>query len=187
MSASATAGPAPRCERSRSVAITEAVARNAADIGVVTRLPHDADVEMHAFGADELIVVVPGRHPLAGRRRVSFAETLDHEHVVPCSGTHLRFQMLGAASRAGRTPRGRVEAASRDASCAMVRAGAGIGILPRASAKACRPPATRLLALDEPWARRELAVGVRLADALSAAARLFLDHLRARADADRPS
>ncbi|WP_206997902.1 LysR family transcriptional regulator [Trinickia mobilis] len=162
-----------------SLAITESVAQNIAEIGVFTRLPHSADIEVHPFRTDELKVLVPSTHPLANRRHVTFAETLDHEHVVLRAGTHLRFQMLTEASQAGKTLRAKVEVSSYDALCRMVQVGMGVGILPAGNAELYRLPGTRTLKLDEAWARRELVVCVRRADALSPVARLFFDHLRA--------
>lgn len=162
-----------------SLAITESVAENVAEIGVFTRLPHSADIEVHPFRTDELKVLVPSSHPLANRRHVAFAETLDHEHVVLRAGTHLRFQMLSEASKAGKTLRAKVEVSSYDALCKMVQAGMGVGILPAGNAELYRLPGTRMLKLDEAWATRELVVCVRRADALSPVARLFFEHLLA--------
>jgi DNA-binding transcriptional LysR family regulator len=160
-----------------SLAITESVAENVAEIGVFTRLPHSADIEVHPFRTDELKVLVPSTHPLASRRQVTFAETLDYEHVVLRAGTHLRFQMLTEASQAGKTLRAKVEVSSYDALCRMVQVGMGVGILPAGNAALYRLPGTRTLKLDEAWARRELVICVRRTDALSPVARLFFDHL----------
>ena len=162
-----------------SLAITESVAENVAEIGVFTRLPHSADIEVHPFRTDELKVLVPSAHPLANRRHVTFAETLEHEHVVLRAGTHLRFQMLSEANKAGKTLRAKVEVSSYDALCKMVQAGMGVGILPAGNAELYRLPGTRMLKLDEAWATRELVVCVRRADALSPVARLFFEHLLA--------
>ena len=162
-----------------SLAITEGISENVAEIGVFTRLPYSADIEVHPFRTDELKVLVPSAHPLANRRHVTFAETLDHEHVVLRAGTHLRFQMLTEANRVGKTLRAKVEVSSYDALCKMVQVGMGVGILPAGNADLYRLPGTRTLKLDEPWAKRELVVCVRRADALSPVARLFFEHLRA--------
>ncbi len=162
-----------------SLAIAESIAENIAEIGVFTRLPHGADIEAHPFRTDELGVLVPASHPLARRRHVSYADTLDHEHVVLRAGTHLRFQMQMQASQVGRKLRAKVEVSSYDALCRMVQVGMGVGILPAGVAALYRLPATRLLKLDEAWAEREIVVCVRRADALSPVARLFFEHLRA--------
>ncbi|PXW25622.1 LysR substrate-binding domain-containing protein [Paraburkholderia caballeronis] len=162
-----------------SLAITESVAQNVAEIGIFTRLPHSADIEVQPFRTDVLKVLVPLDHPLASRDEVTFGDTLDHEHVVLRPGTHLRFQMLTAAGQAGKSLRAPVEVSSYDALCRMVQLGAGVGILPSGNADIYRLPGTRTLTLAEPWATRELAICVRRADALSPVARLFFSHLLA--------
>lgn len=160
-----------------SLAITESVAENVAEIGVFTLLPHNADIEVHSLRTDQLIVLVASSHPLAHRKRVTFTETLGYDHVVLRAGTHLRIQMLSEASKAGRPLRAKVEVASYDALCRMVQVGLGVGILPAANAELYRLPGTRTLKLDETWAKRELVACVRRADALSPLARLFFEHL----------
>ncbi|MCX4174567.1 MULTISPECIES: LysR substrate-binding domain-containing protein [Paraburkholderia] len=148
-----------------SLAITESVAENVAEIGVFTRLPRSADIEVHPFRTDELKVLVPSAHSLAKRRHVTFSETLDYEHVVLRAGTHLRFQMMTEASKAGKTLRAKVQVSSYDALSRMVQVGMGVGILPASNADLYRLPGTRVLKLDETWAKRELVVCVRRADA----------------------
>jgi DNA-binding transcriptional LysR family regulator len=164
-------------EEKRSLAIAKAIADDMADIGVLTCFPHNMDVELFPFRTDELIVLVPVTHPLSSRDEVSFAETLDYDHVGLCSGTHLNFQLIKAANDAGRALRLRMEVSNYDALCLLVQAGIGIGILPRASADIYMVRDTKMLVLKEPWSHRELAVCVRSKASLAVASRLLFDHL----------
>lgn len=166
-------------EERESLAITKAIAENVAEIGVFTRLPHGADIEVYPFRTDELTLVVPVDHPLAERDEISFAETLDYEYIVLGKGTHLHFQMLKAASDVGKPLKPKMAVSSYDALWLMVQSGVGIAILPRGTAEKYRVDHTRTLVLKEPWAQRELSICVRSLQALSPAARLFFDHLRA--------
>ena len=166
-------------EEKESVAITKGVAENRADIGVFTRLPHGSDVEVYPFRTDKLVLLVPNSHPLASRDSVTFAETLDHEYVALRSGTHLNFQMIKAASDVGRSLKIRMEVSSYDALCLMIQAGIGIGILPQGSVDIYNLQNAKTLALDEPWASRELTMCVRSREALSITARLLFDHMLA--------
>jgi len=154
------------------------IAENIADIGVYTRLPHSSNIEVYPFRTDELVLVVPDTHPLRDRETINFAETLDYEYVLLRSGTHLNFQMLKAASDAGKSLRSKMEVSNYDAMWMMVQAGIGIAILPRGSAENYRSAHTHTLTLTEPWAHRELSICVRSVPALSPAARLFFDYLR---------
>jgi DNA-binding transcriptional LysR family regulator len=165
-----------------SLAITQAVAQNQADIGVFTRLPHSAAVESYPFYLDRLVLLVPNAHPLARRQRLRFSETLGHDYIALRSGTQLNFQLLKAASDLGRSLKIRMEVASYDALCLMVQAGMGIGIMPQASAAIYKMSGAKVLQLDEPWAARELDICVRSRAQLSVAAGLFLDHLLASAN-----
>ncbi|NVZ67131.1 LysR family transcriptional regulator, partial [Pseudomonas gingeri] len=89
-------------EERQSLAITKAVAENRADIGIFTRLPHGADIEVFPFRHDRLVLLVPNDHPLVVRDCVSFSETLDHADVALSSGTHMNFQLIKADKELGR-------------------------------------------------------------------------------------
>lgn len=164
-------------EEQQSLAITKAVAENRAEVGIFTRLPHGADIDVFPFRTDRLVLLVPDDHPLAARESVRFSETLDHEYVALRSGTHLNFQLIKAANDLGRSLRIRMEVASYDALSLMVQAGIGIGIMPEGSAGIYRLNGAKVVQLNEHWASRDLDVCVRARAALSVAAQLFLEHL----------
>jgi DNA-binding transcriptional LysR family regulator len=164
-------------EEKPSLAVTKNVAENQADIGIFTRLPHGADIEVFPFRTDRLVLLVPNGNPLAEQPSVRFSETLEHEYIALRSGTHLNFQLIKAANDLGRSLKIRMEVSSYDALCLMVQAGLGIGIMPAGSAEVYKMDGAKVINLDETWASRELSVCVRSRDALSVAARLFLEHL----------
>lgn len=164
-------------EEQQSLAITKAVAENRAEVGIFTRLPHGADIDVFPFRTDRLVLLVPNDHPLAARESVRFSETLDHEYVALRSGTHLNFQLIKAANDLGRSLRIRMEVASYDALSLMVQAGIGIGIMPEGSAGIYRLNGAKVVQLDEHWASRDLDVCVRARAALSVAAQLLLEHV----------
>lgn len=173
-------------EEKESLAITKGIAENLADIGIFTRLPHSSDVEVYPFRTDQLVLLIPDGHPLACRDSVTFAETLDYEYVALRSGTHLNFQMIKAASDAGRSVKLRVQVSSYDALCLMVQAGIGIGILPQGSVDIYAIRNAKTVILDEPWATRELTLCVRSREALSVTARLLFDHMLDTQDQQYP-
>ncbi|MFJ3484553.1 LysR family transcriptional regulator [Pseudomonas sp. NPDC090202] len=164
-------------DEQQSLAITKAVAENRADIGIFTRLPHGADIEVFPFRTDRLVLLVPNDHRLARRESVTFGETLDEQYVALRSGTHLNFQLIKAANDLGRSLNIRMEVSSYDALCLMVQAGVGIGILPEGSVGIYNLPGATAVRLEEDWALRELSVCVRSRQGLSVAAELFLGHL----------
>lgn len=164
-------------EEQQSLAITKAVAESRAEVGIFTRLPHGADIEVFPFRRDRLVLIVPAGHPLAARQSVRFSETLDHAYVALRSGTHLNFQLIKAANDVGRSLRIRLEVASYDALFLMVQAGIGMGIMPEGSAGIYHLNGAKIIRIEDEWASRELSVCVRSRAGLSAAGELFLQHL----------
>ncbi|WP_295997298.1 LysR substrate-binding domain-containing protein [Rugamonas sp.] len=165
-------------EEKVSTAILLDVANNVSDIGIYTEVPHGDNVEVYPYGVDQLVLIVPKGHPLAGRRTVPFAETLDYDYVGLHAGSSLHYQMAEEASKLGRSLKLRIQVLGYDAQCLMVEAGLGIGILPKASLRTYGGLALEQVELDESWAHRRLSICVRRYDALPVAAKLFFDHLQ---------
>lgn len=162
-----------------SASITKAVFENAADIGIYTVMPHGQNLETFPYHVDELVLIVPQRHALASRRSVSFAETLDFDYVGLHTGSAINIQLIRIAAELDKTIRMAMQVTSYDALCVMVEAGLGIGILPREVAKRfAKGVGIRVVALAEPWARRQLKICVRSFDALPVAAQLLVNHLK---------
>ena len=71
-----------------SMGVAKAVAEIAAHIGIFTMgTPHGHSLETFPYRSDRVVVVTPIEHPLAGKRAVSFEETLDFEYVGLNSGS----------------------------------------------------------------------------------------------------
>lgn len=164
-----------------STAIAKAVVENVVDIGIFTLMPHGQQLEILPFRDDELAVIAPKGHPLAKRRGVAFADTLGYDFVGLHAGSAINLRLIKAAEELGGTLRTAIEVNSYDALCLMVETGLGIGIMPRAAAQPyVKTLGIRVVALAEPWAKRELKICVRSLDALPVAARLLVQHLMPR-------
>ncbi len=163
-----------------SEAIVNAVAENAADVGIITMgATYRHDLEYFPYHSDQLIVITPKEHPLASMRSISFRDTLEYDFVGLQIGSALNSQLLRAAHELDKTPKLRIQVNSFDALCLMVEAGLGIGIVPKGAAKPYfKGLRIRSIILDEPWANRELKICVRSLEALPAAAKLLVEHLR---------
>jgi len=165
-----------------STVITKAVSENVADIGLFTLGIPTENLKIFPYRKDELVLIVPKKHPLSGRRRVSMREILEFDFVGLHSGSWINFQLMKAATDIGRTMKLRIQVTGFDALCLMVEAGLGVGILPKNTAKPYqRALRVKTIALSEPWANRDLAICVRSYEELSVAAKLLVDHLRASA------
>jgi DNA-binding transcriptional LysR family regulator len=159
--------------------IMRSVAEGTADVGIITMATYHQDLEFFPYHSDQLVVITPKDHPLSQKKSVSFQETLDFDLVGLTVGSALHNQILRAAQELGRTAKLRIQVNSFDALCLMVEAGLGIGIVPKGAAKPYfKGLRIRPIILDEPWANRELKICVRSYDALTAAAKLLVDHLK---------
>jgi DNA-binding transcriptional LysR family regulator len=163
-------------EEKVSTAIIRGIEDNTADIGIFTQVPHGDNIEVYPFRNDDLVLIVPHGHPLSGRTAVTFADTIDYEYVGLHVGSSLNFQLVRAASDLGRSLKLRIQVSGYDAQCLMVEAGLGIGILPRDSLHTYSALKLQSIALDEPWAHRQLQIAVRSYEALPVAAKLLFDH-----------
>lgn len=161
-----------------STAIARAVADNNADVGVLVMDNPIEGVEYLPYKEDDLVLITPESHPLAGRKRVRFADTLDYDYVGLPSGSQANLQLMRAARELGRTWRYRFEVSSYDSLCLMVESGLGIGMLPRRiAASYAKALDIKLLQLNEVWSHRQLHVCIRSFDALSPAARLLVERM----------
>jgi len=165
-------------EESVSEATMQAVAESVADVGIISTTARRQDMEYLPYHSDQLVVITPKNHPLADRKNISFAETLDFDFVGLSARTSLHNQIMRAAQELNRTPKLRIQVGGFDALCLMVEAGLGIGIVPKGAAKPYRK-GLRLhqITLEESWAKRELKICVRSVNGLPAAAKLFVTHL----------
>ena len=163
-----------------SSAIAAAVADNSADLGIVSELPVIDGLSTVPFRNDELVVVLKPDHPLASRESISFADLVDQAFIGLHAGSALHRLLTRAAVEANRTLNLRVHVTSFDAACAMVAAGLGVSIVPRAATTAyIRSLSLASVPLSDPWAQRQLFLCVRTNAPLHSAAKLLYDHLLA--------
>ena len=161
----------------RSGAIVDAVRGGAIDVGIVMEGADAPGLELYEYRTDVLCAVVPRKHPVRARA-LAFAKLLEHDFVGLEGNTVISQLMLGAAARAEKPLRLRVQVKSFDVVARMIQAGLGIGVLPEAAARAfAKPMGLRTILLTDPWARRRMFVCVRQYASLPAPARLLVDHL----------
>ena len=83
---------------------------------------------------EELVVVLPENHPLAGREEIRMID-LEHEEFISYrEGARLRELLVGAAGEAGFTPRILLESNESRRIRRLVGRGLGVAILPRSHA-----------------------------------------------------
>jgi DNA-binding transcriptional LysR family regulator len=129
---------------------------------------------------DSLSVVVPSSHPLARRRQIAFAESLEYDHVGIHSGgpvtTHLRRESV----RSRKSLRYRVVAPTFDAMIQFVEARVGIAVMPtEVATRFSRSSSIVVIPLTDAWKERQFAVCCRSRRALSKPAAQLFDQLAA--------
>jgi DNA-binding transcriptional LysR family regulator len=149
-------------EEQVSTLVVAALRDGSADLGVFVEGPETEGLDSRLFRHDELVLVLPARHRLAGRGAVAFAETLEEDWISLNDGAALLQKQHEAAHAAGRPLRLRMQVRSFDAVCHLVAAGLGIAILPKTAALPILGAMNlRWRALADPWASRRLLVASR--------------------------
>jgi DNA-binding transcriptional LysR family regulator len=137
-----------------------------ADVAVFVEGPDTGGLATRLFREDELVLVLPARHPLAGRKApIAFADTLDEEWISLTAGAAMLQQQQQAALAANRPLKLRMQVRSFDAVCHMVASGLGIAVLPKgASLPIAKTMKLGWRPLSDAWAQRRLLVATAAGD-----------------------
>ena len=145
-------------EERLSPEIVAAVAEGRADLGVVTWDDGHPELAFAPYREDELVVVTPQAIRLGDGKRVAFTECIRHPFVSLWSGSAIHTFIIGKAATLGHPLDIRIQVAGFPAVVAMVRSGAGIGIVPRSVLRHLAADGLTILNLTEAWAFRQLRV-----------------------------
>jgi DNA-binding transcriptional LysR family regulator len=149
-------------EEQVSTGVVAALRDGSADLGVFVEGPETGGLDCRLFRQDELILVLPARHRLAGRGAVAFADTLEEDWISLNDGAALLQKQHEAAHAAGLPFRLRMQVRSFDAVCHLVASGLGIAMLPKTAAlPIVGAMDLRWRALSDAWASRRLLVATR--------------------------
>ena len=161
--------------------IVRGVRDGTASVGVCWDAVELGGLKSRPYRSDHLCMVVPGNHPLAGRKSLRFEQTLDYEHVSLPVNSAVQVMLQRAAARLGRTLSHRVIVTNFEAALRVVRAGLAISLVPREVAELyARTYGLQIVPLAEPWAQRRFIICFRDAQGLSPSAQLLVDHLAAQ-------
>jgi len=156
-----------------------AVHEGAADLGILFAGPDAAGLHQVAYHTDTLVALAPSEHPLTAWPALKFQQLLDYEFIGPRKGSTLESLLLQAAQQLQRSITPRMRIAAFDTACQMVHENLGVAIVPRRYLHQInRALNVTAIALDEPWARRQLYLCVKDAARLPVAARLLLTFLQ---------
>lgn len=168
-----------RTGRSREIA--DLVIEREIDIGLVTSPVRHPDLRVLELYEEEIVLVTPREHLLAGRT-VPAAAMADAPLILFPQGTGFREYLDRVLSEGGIPARVQMESDSVEAIKSLVAVGLGISFLPEAAvaAELASGDLARAWVEGLPALRRKTAVVYRQDRYLSAGARGFLDILGAR-------
>jgi DNA-binding transcriptional LysR family regulator len=140
----------------------------------VTERVESHGLALHQLISEELVVVLPPDHPLAGRDEVRMAELSGEEFISYRVGARLRELLTLAGRHAGFEPRVTLESNESHRIRRLVARGMGVAILPRSDAVAVGGAAVAVVALTDPALTRDITLAWREDRRLGPAAAEFL-------------
>lgn len=151
-------------------AVLAAVTRGEADFGVNFIGTQEPDIEFEALLEEPFVAACPRRHPLAGKREVTWAQLAGHGFmtVSKTSGNRLLIDLALAGTAA--RPRWLYETRHVSTLLGLVEAGLGVAAVPRLALPAGEHPAIVAVPIVEPEVKRTLGLIRRRGRALSPAA-----------------
>lgn len=159
--------------------VVRAVAEGRADVGVISAQTPAQGLETLPYRADELTLVAPVGHPLAGEGSVRLAQVLEHEMVGPHQESSVYQLLTREAQVLGVPLKLRIRISSFDCICRMVSAGLGLAVLPRSVVRPYqRSLQLKAVRLDETWAERSLLLVLQSYERTAPTLRTFIDQLR---------
>ncbi|WP_151635577.1 LysR substrate-binding domain-containing protein [Noviherbaspirillum aerium] len=165
-------------EEKPSAQVLHALLADEVDLGVLDGNISLTGIMTLPFRHDRLVLFVPGGHALADRGHCLLREALGYPFVGMPRERALQAFVEERATLLGRPLTMRVRTPSFFALAQLVAQGVGLAVLPEAVARRHQADAaTAIIALDDPWATRELRLGVRDLDQLSAQARQLVAYL----------
>jgi LysR family transcriptional regulator, low CO2-responsive transcriptional regulator len=111
--------------------VQEQVLLNELDLAVVGPALKDPDLAILPFISDELVVVAPANHKLAGRRGLALKDLLDQPFVMREAASGSRAELEKAARKAGAKLNVAMELGSNGAIKHAVESGLGLAVISR--------------------------------------------------------
>ena len=140
----------------------------------VTERMESHGLGLHQLVSEELVVVLPQHHQLAGHGTLRMAELAGEHFISYREGARLRELLTFAARHAGFEPQIKLESNESERIKRLVARDMGVAILPRSDAE--RPGAEVAVAtLTDPSLRRDITLACREGRRLAPAAAEFLE------------
>lgn len=165
-------------EEHLSTEVVRAVQEGAADLGICNAGVGTGELQTLPYREDQLVLIVPKGHALAGAGAIDFVQSLDWDHVGLHATSSIYLAMREAAAAASRSIRLRIHVTGLDAMCRMIHNGLGVGVMPRRAFELMHGVGDlACVELKDDWAQRRIELVARDFSTLPVTARLLVDHL----------
>ncbi|MEO6986475.1 MAG: LysR family transcriptional regulator [Paralcaligenes sp.] len=138
--------------------IVAAVSVGQADVGVVAPEVTHSNLTFLPYHKDRLVLLVPLDNELAKQSTVHFTECLQEPFISLPQGASLHSFLIKRAAALGSTLDIRVQVAGYHAITLLVASGAGVAIVPHSALRREIHKDFVVVALSDPWARRDLRI-----------------------------
>ncbi|MDE2264069.1 MAG: LysR family transcriptional regulator [Gammaproteobacteria bacterium] len=160
-----------------SFGVAEAVLRREAEFGINVTGSHDAGLASVPLARDRFVLICRGDHPLAARRRVSWAQLQPHLLIFPGSLSANRPVLELALTAERLRLRTYYEVQHSSTALGLVAEGVGVAVVPGLAVQKEAYPKIRVVPLVEPAVARSLVLIAPRNAHLSPAARALYDML----------
>ncbi|MFC3285943.1 LysR family transcriptional regulator [Litchfieldella rifensis] len=165
-------------EEKLSTEVIAALKEDLTDIGIFAGHMPSGDLHTFPYRTDQLVLVIPKGHPLAGRDTILLSEASEYDFIGLEQGSSLHQLVTKNARQLGKNLHMRIQVRSFEGILQMIDKGMGVGVLPEKSVHSHLPSLDiDTIALRDAWARRELVIGVKNPDDLSTISKQMLSHL----------
>lgn len=162
-------------KRSEHQKILEAIIENSSDFGVVAMPIKDKRYTVVPIHKDELVVITPVKHPLAGRNEATLAEIAQYPLLLPKLG-RTRDALEALFHEQHLKPMVSMELDSSELTKRFVAADVGISFIPRSNvAEELKTKTLAAFKITDAVLQRDLALVFRKDKALSRAALAFIE------------
>ena len=161
-----------RLERAK---ILESIIDNSVDFGVVSIPVDDKRLTVVTIHRDELVIIVPPKHPLASANKGSIADVAQYPLLLPKVG-RTRDSLENLFHERGLKPKVAMELDSSELLKRFVAANVGVGFIARSNViEDVKASALAAISMTDGSIRRDLALVFRKDKALSRAALAFIE------------
>jgi DNA-binding transcriptional LysR family regulator len=171
----------------RDDVLTPVVEEGGTDLELGTRRPRGPVLHSRVLSAEPLRLAVPAEHPLRRRRRVALADVAEEPFIGLPTTSALRRLTDELCSRAGFSSQVVFEGDDLSTVRGMVAAGLGVAVVPapRAGTPESAAGPVGYCEITDPGASRDIRLAWAAERPLPPAARLFREHVLARARAGK--